>query len=221
MRRRCVSIPEKTASRLPKCTFPVALLKELHEILQHHARKNTDDPTPSSRPQVQGDSLFWSIPGLFHTIMHRLNDILTIPHQYIPFPPSSVWYGEVHHAIVIPPHVLNIITIMNTLNIMSLYLNVLSPHRATTLTKIPSPRRRDFCVCMGAMLWRIFAYRVRTIVAIKAQMVSLPSVTISRSRESSPEAAGGTVRRTAVAPGCPPEGVNVNPGTAPASKYHS
>lgn len=41
----------------------------------------------------------------------------------------------VYHAIVIPSHVLNIITIMNTLKTMSLYLNVISPHRATRFNK--------------------------------------------------------------------------------------
>lgn len=67
--------------------------------------------------------------------MHRLNDIPPYPPpmDYIAVLPLSAC--PVYHAIVIPSHVLNIITIMITLKTMSLYLNVISPHRATTFKK--------------------------------------------------------------------------------------
>lgn len=60
------------------------------------------------------------------------------------FPAHS---GPVYHAIVITSHVLNIITIMITLKIMSLYINVISPHRAANPTL---SSRRVFCCLFPA-----------------------------------------------------------------------
>lgn len=67
--------------------------------------------------------------------MHRFNDIPPYPPpmDYIAVLPLSAC--PVYHAIVIPSHVLNIITIMNTLKNISLYINAISPHRATTSNK--------------------------------------------------------------------------------------
>lgn len=159
--------------------------------------------------------------------MHRLNDIPSYLPQVasLQFPPLSAC--PVYHAIVIPSHVLNIITIMITLKTMSLYLNVVSPHRATILIKIPSPMRRDFFFfCPGQEQSKGLippTHHTLVIFAINAQMASLPSVTIRRSKESSPlpETASGAARRTVVIPGSPLAGVTVNPGMAPGSRYHS
>lgn len=75
--------------------------------------------------------------------MHRLNDIppYSPPMDHIAVLPLSTC--PVYHAIVIPSHVLNIITIMSTLKTMSLYLNIISPHRAANST-LP-PRRVFYC----------------------------------------------------------------------------
>ena len=66
--------------------------------------------------------------------MHRFNDIPPYPPpmDYIAVLPLSAC--PVYHAIVIPSHVLNIITIMNTLKNISLYINAISPHRAANPT---------------------------------------------------------------------------------------
>ena len=58
--------------------------------------------------------------------MHRFNDIP-------PYPPPMDYIAVL--PLSIPSHVLNIITIMNTLKNISLYINAISPHRATTFKK--------------------------------------------------------------------------------------
>lgn len=67
--------------------------------------------------------------------MHRFNDILPYSPPMDPIAVLPLSTCPVYHAIVITSHVLNIITIMITLKIMSLYINVISPHRATTFKK--------------------------------------------------------------------------------------
>lgn len=67
-----------------------------------------------------------------------------IPHQWTQLLFSYSLCTQYITQSLLLPHVVNIITFMSTLNNISLYLNTISPHRATILIKIPSPRRRDF-----------------------------------------------------------------------------
>ena len=73
--------------------------------------------------------------SLYRTIIHRFNDILPYSPPIDPIAVLPLSVCPVYHAIVIPSHVLNIITIMSTLKIISLYINAISPHRATTSNK--------------------------------------------------------------------------------------
>ena len=143
-----------------------------------------------------------------------------IPHQWPPLLFSHSLCTQYITQSLLLPHVVNIITFMSTLNNISLYLNTISPHRATILIKIPSPRRRDFFLLLfpGGNGFRGI-HQTAAIVAINAQMASCPSVTMSRSKESSP--VPEEARCTLVVPGSPLAGVTVNPGMAPVNRCHS